>query len=183
MLRENPITSWNSEKKSPSVSEEAYVDPSAVLIGDVRIDKGVYVAPQVVLRADEGSPIVIGEGTNVQDGVIMHALLGTKIVVGPNCSIAHGAILHGPVELEEDIFVGFRVLLFKCRIGKGSFIGHCASVSGVDLPSSVKVPERGFVKSETGVSALDTISEEEREFKKEVLRVNGELAKGYLALA
>ncbi len=183
MLRESPITSWNREKRRPSVSEGAYVDPSAQIIGEVKIGKGVYVAPQVVLRADEGSPIIIGEGTNIQDGVIMHALMGTKIVVGPNCSIAHGAILHGPVEVEENVFVGFRVLLFKCKVGRGSFIGHNATVSGIGLPAMVKVPERGFVNSKAALASLDKVGEEEKEFKKEVLKVNGELAKGYLELS
>ncbi len=182
MLRESPVTSWNKVKKKPDIAESAYVDPSATVIGEVIINEGVYVAPHVVLRADEGSPIIIREGTNVQDGVIIHALLGTGVDVGAYCSIAHGAILHGPVEVEEDVFIGFRSLVFKCKIGRGCFIGHCASVSGIDLPEMVKVPERGFIKSAEDVSNLAAITEEDQKFKKEVLRVNSELARGYLGL-
>ncbi len=182
MIRESPKTSWNAVGATPSVSKRAFVDPSANVIGDVVIEDYVYVAPQVVLRADEGSPIIIGQGSNIQDGVIMHALLGTRIVVGPNCSVAHGAILHGPVEVEEGVFIGFRALLFKCKIGRGSFIGHAASISGVELPALVHVPERGFVKSENDITSLGSVTEEQKEFKEEVLKVNRELARGYLAM-
>lgn len=45
----------------PTVSTSAYVDESASIIGDVRIGERVYVAPGVSLRADEATPIIIGD--------------------------------------------------------------------------------------------------------------------------
>ncbi|HDJ7847422.1 TPA: gamma carbonic anhydrase family protein, partial [Acinetobacter baumannii] len=38
----------------PVVSPEAFVHPTAVLIGDVIIEAGVYVGPFASLRADFG---------------------------------------------------------------------------------------------------------------------------------
>ena len=45
MLKANPKTSWNSNECLPSVAATAYVDESAMVIGDVRIGEEVYVAP------------------------------------------------------------------------------------------------------------------------------------------
>jgi len=38
----------------PVVSPEAYIHPTAVLIGDVIIEAGVYIGPFASLRADFG---------------------------------------------------------------------------------------------------------------------------------
>lgn len=40
---------------TPVVPEESYVHPTAVLIGDVILGKGVYVGPNASLRGDFGA--------------------------------------------------------------------------------------------------------------------------------
>jgi carbonic anhydrase/acetyltransferase-like protein (isoleucine patch superfamily) len=57
--------------KSPLIDSTAYVDESAVIIGDVRLGKDVSIWPMVVARGDHQS-IIIGDGTNVQDGTVIH---------------------------------------------------------------------------------------------------------------
>ena len=49
----------------PVVHPDAYVHPSAQLIGDVIVGAGVYVGPCACLRGDFGR-IVIEQGANVQ---------------------------------------------------------------------------------------------------------------------
>ena len=49
----------------PVVSPQAYVHPTAVLIGDVVIEAGVYIGPFAALRADFGG-IRIQKNANVQ---------------------------------------------------------------------------------------------------------------------
>ncbi len=181
MRRAAPVTSWSGEPALPSVHPEAYVDETAVLIGDVKLARGACVLPRVVLRADEGAPIVIGAGTNLQDGVIMHALLGTEVRIGERCSIAHGAIVHGPCELAENCFVGFGSVLLKVRAAPGCFISHRALVQGVDLPAGVLVPPGATITSQEQVAALGQVSPELRSFAHEVLEVNDALRRGYLA--
>lgn len=89
MLRYSPATSWNHSEKLPRVHKLAYIDENAILIGEVVVHSKAVVMPGVVIRADEGCPIIIGEGTNVQDGVIMHALKGTAIEIGKYGCFAH----------------------------------------------------------------------------------------------
>ena len=56
----------------PVVHPEAYVHPSAVLIGDVIVGAGVYVGPLASLRGDYGR-LILEAGSNLQDGCIMLA--------------------------------------------------------------------------------------------------------------
>ena len=60
--------------KRPTVHPHAYVAPTAVLIGDVRIAAGASVWFGAILRGDE-SHIEVGEGSNVQDGCVVHLSL------------------------------------------------------------------------------------------------------------
>lgn len=57
---------------TPVVPEESYVHPTAVLIGDVILGKGVYVGPNASLRGDFGR-IVVKDGANIQDNCVMLA--------------------------------------------------------------------------------------------------------------
>jgi len=183
MLRYSPATSWNRSEKLPRVHKLAYIDENAILIGEVVVESKAVVMPGVVIRADEGCPIIIGEGTNVQDGVIMHALKGTAIEIGKYCSIAHGAVVHGPCRIGEGTFSGFNTILLKSRIGNNCFVSHGAMVIGVDVPDGKFIPTSHVVDSQEKVDALADIQSEMKEFAHEVLEVNGELLCGYRKMA
>jgi len=73
-IRPNIETDFNPNVTFPRISNTAYVDPFAVVIGDCEIGKLVLVAPFAVCRGDEGTPIYIGNYPNMQDGVILHSL-------------------------------------------------------------------------------------------------------------
>lgn len=179
MLRRSPVTKWNQVGKLPQIHEMAYVDQDAVLIGKVVVEKNVIVLPRAVIRADEGNPIIIGEGSNIQDGVIIHALKGSSVNIGQHCSIAHGAVVHGPCTIEDGCFVGFCAIILKAKLGRGCFIGHGAIVTGVEIPAGKYVPAGAVIDIEEKVEKLESITEEMVFFKEEVLAVNGELLKGY----
>jgi len=82
MLKANPKTSWNSNECLPTIADSSYVDETASIIGDVRIGEEVYIGPCASLRADEASPIIIGDKCNIQDGAIIHGLMGSSIELG-----------------------------------------------------------------------------------------------------
>lgn len=182
MIRVSPLTSWNREIRMPKINDQAYVDRASVLIGDVMVEKDAIVLPGAVLRADEGHPIVIGEGSNVQDGVIMHCLKGSSISIGPRCSIAHGAVVHGPCRLGEGSFVGFNAILLKCKIGPGCFIDHGAQILNVELPEGLYVPPGTIIDSNDKIQGLMPVNVEQKEFIQKVLQVNDELREGYREL-
>jgi carbonic anhydrase/acetyltransferase-like protein (isoleucine patch superfamily) len=100
----------------PEIGRGAWIDPTATVIGRVRVGEDASLWPGVVARGDV-NPIRIGARTNVQDGTILHvgsARLaggdGIPCIVGEECSVGHGVILHACT-------VGRR-----CLIGMGAIV-------------------------------------------------------------
>lgn len=111
----------------PVVHPEAYIHPSAVLIGDVIVGAGVYVGPHASLRGDYGR-LILQPGSNLQDGCIMHGYCDTDTVVGENGHIGHGAILHGCV-ISRDALVGMNsVIMDGAVIGEESIVAAMSFV-------------------------------------------------------
>lgn len=104
------------EGKRPCVAPDAWVDESAVVIGDVTLGAGASIWPHCVVRGDIHR-IEIGAGTNIQDGSILHVSHDSRFMPG-------GA----PVILHERITVGHQVVLHGCEIGELCLIGIGARV-------------------------------------------------------
>ena len=51
------------------------------------------------IRADDGTPIVIGEGARIDDRVTLHALAGTDVRIVDNLTVGDDAVLHGPLQM------------------------------------------------------------------------------------
>ncbi len=181
-IRPNPRGDW------PEIHPTAYVDPTAQVIGRVRIGPHVFVGPNAVIRADEFDTdgevqaIVVEAECNVQDGVIIHALAGTEVTIGQRTSLAHGAIVHGPCSLGERCFVGFGAVIFKANVGPGVFIAARAVVEEVDVPASTFIPSFAFI-SQDRIGRLRKTDPHERGFMEEVVETNLKLADGYLCSA
>lgn len=112
---------------TPVVSPEAFVHPSATLIGDVVIEAGCYIGPGAVLRGDFG-PIRIARGSNIQDNCVLHSGVNEPLTVEANGHVGHGAILHA-CHLEADVLIGMNaVVMDKARIGTQSIVGAMAFV-------------------------------------------------------
>ena len=180
-----PNVRANPNGDLPEIDPTAYIDPSAQLIGAVRIGPRVFVGPNAVIRADELSPdgdvkpIIIEAECNIQDGVIIHALAGTHVTVGPRTSLSHGAIVHGPCSLGGGCFVGFGAVVFKARIGSGVFISARAVIEGPDVPADAFVPSSAF-SSQDQIDQLRRTDPHRREFMEKVVQMNLKLAENYL---
>jgi phenylacetic acid degradation protein len=123
----------------PVVHPEAFVHPTASLIGDVIIDSGCYIGPGVSLRGDFGR-IVIGQGANVQDNCVLHTLPGADVIVEVDGHIGHGAVLHG-CTLGRNALVGINAIIMdNAEIGESSIIG-----AGAFLKTGFVCPPRSLV--------------------------------------
>ena len=89
---------------TPQIDDDAWISPTATLIGAVTIGPQASVFYGAVVRADKAA-ISVGAGTNLQDGVIMHADPGFPATVGTGVSVGHGAVLHG-CTVEDDGHIG-----------------------------------------------------------------------------
>jgi carbonic anhydrase/acetyltransferase-like protein (isoleucine patch superfamily) len=102
----------------PDIHESAYVDPAAVVIGDVTLEAEASVWPNVTLRGDHG-PIVLREGANVQDNAVLHE--GAEI--GPYATVGHTAIVHN-AEVRERGLVGMgATVLDRSVVGEEAMVG------------------------------------------------------------
>lgn len=185
----NPITSFNPVQVYPKIDKTAFISQFSSVIGDVTIRNNVYVAPNVSIRADEGTPFYIGSNTNIQDGVILHGLLNKRISVdgkrysifiGDEVTIAHGALVHGPCCIDDKVFVGFNAIVYRAIVGRGSFISHNAVVTnGVRIPPNRFVPPGANIDSQEKADALSPVPKDSKEFAREVQRVNQEFPASY----
>jgi carbonic anhydrase/acetyltransferase-like protein (isoleucine patch superfamily) len=168
----------------PHLDASACLDPSATLVGNVRVGPKVYVGAHAVIRADEPgpdgvvAPIAIGAEANVQDGDITHALAGTGVTIGPRASIAHGAVVHGPCAIGEGGFVGFNAIIFNAALGARVVVMHGALVEGVSIPDGLYVPSMTAIRSRRDVERLQPTSPESLVFVARVSAMNVRLAEG-----
>ena len=84
----------------PRLGARVYVDPAAVLVGDIEIGDDASIWPFVAARGDV-NVIHIGARTNVQDGSVLHVTHdgpytpgGRPLLIGSDVTIGHGAVLH-----------------------------------------------------------------------------------------
>ena len=104
------------QQHTPTLGARAFVDRSAVVIGDVEIGADSSIWPLTVIRGDMHR-IRIGARTSVQDGCVLHITHagpfnpeGFPLLIGDDVTIGHNATLHGCT-------VGSR-----CLIGIGSIV-------------------------------------------------------------
>ena len=122
----------------PVVSPQAYVHPTAVLIGDVVIEAGVYIGPFAALRADFGG-IRIQKNANVQDSCTIHGFPDSVTLVEEYGHIGHGAILHGCI-IRKNVLVGMNsVILDEAEIGENTIIGANSTVK-----AKARIPENSL---------------------------------------
>ena len=123
----------------PVVSPEAYIHPTAVLIGDVIIEAGVYIGPFASLRADFGR-IHIQKNANVQDSCTIHGFPDSVTLVEVYGHVGHGAILHGCV-VRKNALIGMNsVILDEAEIGENVIVGANSTVK-----AKFKVPANNLV--------------------------------------
>ena len=116
--------------KKRTSDPDVLIAEGAVVVGDVKLAKGVSVWYNAVLRGDE-SPIEVGENTNIQDGAILHA----RAVVGSNCTVGHCAIIHGCTVGSHTLIGMGSILLDGAKIGNQCIVGAGALVTGkLDAP-------------------------------------------------
>jgi carbonic anhydrase/acetyltransferase-like protein (isoleucine patch superfamily) len=126
---------YSFEGVSPTVHPEAWIAPTATLVGDVVVEKGASIWYGVVIRADLGR-IVIREGANIQDNSVIHVGSGL-CEVGRNATVGHQCLVHDCVIGEQALIGNGAIVLDGAVIGERTLIAAGATVT----PGSVIPPE------------------------------------------
>ncbi len=186
-LRYNNIRS-NLAGDYPEIHSTALIDPSAQIIGHVKIDRDVFVGPLTVIRADQRGPdgkvgpIQIGQEVNIQDGCIIHTDPGASVTIGSKTTVAHGVIIHGPCTIGEECFLAMRASLYKTVLEDHVWLGIGAIAKLVTLKSYTRVPAGATIRDRIEVLALRLITDKEKQYMEEVWAANSRLRNDYLEL-
>jgi carbonic anhydrase/acetyltransferase-like protein (isoleucine patch superfamily) len=127
----------------PTLGARAYVDPAAMVIGDVVLGDDVSIWPNAVLRGDVHY-IRIGARSNVQDGSVIHVTHdgpyspgGFPTIVGEGVTIGHAAVIHA-CTIEDYCLIGMHAtVLDGAVIKKYGFVA-----AGSVIPPGKVVGER-----------------------------------------
>ena len=121
--------------KRPTVAADAWVAPTASIVGDVTIESGASVWYGAVLRADFG-PIIVRRGANVQDGSVLHGGEDPVTEVGEGATIGHLCVVHGCVIGAEALVGNGATVLDAAVVGNSSLIA-----AGATVPPGLVVPD------------------------------------------
>jgi carbonic anhydrase/acetyltransferase-like protein (isoleucine patch superfamily) len=115
--------------KRPQIAASAYIDPAAVIIGDVVIGEDSSVWPCSVVRGDVHY-IRIGARTNIQDGSICHVMRDEyPLILGDDVTVGHSVTLHG-CTIESRCLIGMgAIILNGATIGTGSIVAAGALIT------------------------------------------------------
>lgn len=119
--------------RTPKVAASAFVDETALLIGDVEIGEESSIWPGAVIRGDLGK-IWIGSQTIVEDNCVIHSgapgsdtedvHIGNRVIIG------HGAVLNCRV-VGNHVLIGMNATLLHgaeigdfCIIGAATLVGE-----------------------------------------------------------
>jgi carbonic anhydrase/acetyltransferase-like protein (isoleucine patch superfamily) len=133
------------EGQEPAVSPDAWIAPTATLVGDVLVEAEASVWYGAVLRADFG-PVVVRRGANVQDGSVLHGGSDPVTEIGEGATVGHLCVVHGAVVGPEALIGNGATVLDGARIGRRALVAAGATVPpGMTIPDgmlAVGIPAR-----------------------------------------
>lgn len=125
-------------QSGPKIAGSAWIHPSAVIIGRVKIGACASVWPGAVLRGDVDA-IDVGDGSNIQDLAVLHANYNKPVTVGAGVTVGHGAIIHGS-RVGDHCLIGMGAIVMDAEVGEFSLIG-----AGAVLTPGTKIPAGSLV--------------------------------------
>jgi carbonic anhydrase/acetyltransferase-like protein (isoleucine patch superfamily) len=144
---------------TPQIAVTAYVDPAAVIIGDVTIGEHASVWPGVVVRGDVHW-IRIGARTNIQDNSVLHVMGDDHpLSIGDGVTVGHGVILHG-CTVESRCLIGMgSIILNGAKIGTGSIVaaGTLVAEGAVVPPGSLFMGHPGKFRRALTAEDLESL--------------------------
>jgi carbonic anhydrase/acetyltransferase-like protein (isoleucine patch superfamily) len=140
----------------PKIAPDAFIAPTAAVIGDVEIGAETGVWFQCLVRGDLNY-VRIGARTNIQDGAIVHVDSGElAAIIGDDVTVGHNAVVHA-CTLKDRAFVGIAAtVLDGAVIEEGGMLGAGA------LLTPGKVIGRNELWVGAPAKLLRVMSEEER---------------------
>lgn len=149
---------------TPTVDKGAFIDDTALVIGDVTLGADSSIWPMTVVRGDVNK-IRIGKRSNIQDSSVIHVTHphtdmpeGHAVIVGDNVTVGHKVILHG-CNVGDHCLVGM-----GSTIMDGAVLEPFVLLGAGSLVSPGKVLEGGYLWLGSPVRKVRPLSDEERKW-------------------
>jgi carbonic anhydrase/acetyltransferase-like protein (isoleucine patch superfamily) len=152
------------QQHRPQLGARAFVDASAVVIGDVVLGDDSSVWPMTVIRGDMHR-IRIGARTSVQDGSVLHITHagpfnpeGYPLIIGDEVTVGHKVTLHG-CTLGNRILVGMGSIVMDGAVVEDEVIIGAGSL----VPPGKRL-ESGYLYVGSPVKQARALTDKERSF-------------------
>lgn len=171
------------EKHTPVLGQGAFVDDSALVIGDVHIGQDSSVWPMTVIRGDIHR-IRIGERTSIQDGSVLHVTHagpfnpdGYPCTVGNDVTVGHKVMLHG-CTIEDRVLVGMGATVMDGAVVESEVI-----IGAGSLVPPGKTLKSGYLYVGSPAKQARALNDEEKSFFLYSANKYKELKDRYLSLS
>ena len=124
-----------------TISARSWVDPTAVLDGEIDIGDGCFISPGVVLRGE----VSLGEGVFIGERTV----LSGDITIGPHTTIQIGVVIRGTNRIGSYVNIYDLVNIEGGRpydetgdrsvIGDGAWINHGATMHGCEIDAGAAI--------------------------------------------
>ncbi|MFT6028959.1 MAG: carbonic anhydrase/acetyltransferase-like protein (isoleucine patch superfamily) [Oleiphilaceae bacterium] len=158
----NPIRSYLEH--IPKLGNKVFIDPTAIVIGDVTIGDDSSIWPLVAIRGDMHR-ITIGQRTSIQDGSVLHITHagpfnpdGFPLIIGSDVTVGHKALLHG-CTVKDRVLVGMGAIVMDGAVIEEEVI----LAAGSTVPPG-KILESGFLYKGSPAKQARPLSDKEKTF-------------------
>ncbi|MCV6613215.1 MAG: gamma carbonic anhydrase family protein [Amphritea sp.] len=149
---------------TPKLGNAVFIDPTAVVLGDVELGDDVSVWPLTVIRGDMHR-IRIGNRTSIQDGSVLHITHagpfnpdGFPLIIGDDVTVGHQAMLHGCT-------IGSRVLVgMGAMVMDGAIVEDDVIIGAGSLVPPGKTLKSGHLYVGRPVKEVRELTEKEMSF-------------------
>lgn len=152
------------QNHQPQLAEGVFIDPSALVIGQVSIDEDSSIWPMTVVRGDMHA-ISIGKRSSIQDGCVLHITHagpfnkeGWPLSIGDDCTIAHSVTLHG-CQIGHQVLVGMGSIVMD-----GAVVEDQVVIGANSLVPPGKTLESGFLYTGSPAKKVRPLNEKEMQF-------------------
>ncbi len=152
------------ENTTPSISDDVYIDDTALIIGEVEIGRDSSVWPFTIIRGDVNY-IRIGECSNIQDHSVLHVSHvgdpfnpdGNALEIGDRITVGHRVTLHG-CTIHNDCLIGM-----GSTIMDGAIVHSDTIIGAGSLVTPGKELEGGSLWLGSPARRVRALSKEEKE--------------------
>jgi carbonic anhydrase/acetyltransferase-like protein (isoleucine patch superfamily) len=154
----------NFKNQTPKIAANVYIDPMALVIGEVTIAEYASLWPMVVARGDINS-ISIGARTNIQDNTVLHVTHdsqyypgGQALVIGDAVTVGHQVNLHA-CTIEHHCLIGIGSIVLD-----GAVLKPYTLVGAGSIVPPGKELEGGYLWLGSPVKKIRPLTTEEMEY-------------------